>query len=241
MDKTSYERALRRTFPYLSRIGDYAEIFRSYPLRVRSQQEIEYYEIGSANISPLGEIEIGKDDILRSKANTTAFEKLRLRSGDIVLPYRSKRLQPGLYRYCAHPLVPNPGLVVIRSGSLERGIHLMACLALPLVKTYIETELISKEGKLHKLKFDALQSLLIPAIEEKALPAILDIDAQRELYRQAGTIQIKLEEIVTQEKMDLLLDRYRPMDENTLDQIREHLDRIRNITDEWIKRHPLAS
>ena len=230
MEQTTYERAIERFFPYVSGIESQAEIFKSYPVRVRKQQEIAYYEVGASNITQNGEITVAKNDRLKDHANKSAFEKLYLRPGDIILPYRTKRLLMGLFvEPSTHPLVPNPSLIIIRSGSVEQGKYLFACLQQPFIKSYIESNIIHKVNHSAILDIDRFRLLVIPAATDKTMSELLKVDRYRHYSKRILRLQEKFEHLTTLLSSEAISGEYQGIDETYLEDIEEHIGKLESI------------
>jgi hypothetical protein len=135
----NYEKQMKQHFDTLTTIKDVSQsVFNAYPVRVRTQQPIVYYEIGARNIDENGEIVLLDEDMSKERANISAYEAQVLQEGDIIIPFRNKRLHAGLYIGSDTPMVPNPSLLVIRSGSLSIGRYLLVCLQQPFIIGYLE-------------------------------------------------------------------------------------------------------
>ncbi len=228
MEQTTYERALEQFFPYVSAIGDQVEIFKSYPLRVRTQEKIDYYEVGASNISD-GEVVVDKNESLKNSANATAFKKLYLHPGDIILPYRSKKLHPGLYIESLHPLIPNPSLIIIRSGSVELGKYLIACLHQPFIKSYVESNLIRKKGKSALLSLNEFQSLLIPIVTEKTSHELLSVERYYHYTKRVAHMHMQLDHLTTRLSAEAIAGEYQSLDSMFFKYMDEHLGKLEGI------------
>jgi len=231
MERMTYEGALQQFFPYVSKIGDQAKIFKSYPVRVRTQKKISYYEVGASNITENGEIVISENTTIRESANITAFEKLYLRPGDIILPHRSKKLHLGLYMDSPLPFIPNSSLIVIRSGSVENGRYLLACLQLPFIKSYIESYMIDKRGDTTVFDLEKLQTLTIPVATKKTKTAIFEVDRYTSYAKRASKLHKKLENITIQLLAEAIAGEYESLDDMFFEYMDEHLKKIEGIVD----------
>ncbi len=229
MEQTSYEQAIEHFFPYVSAIGDQVEIFKSYPVRVRTQEKISYYEVGASNISEDGEVVVDKNESLKESANASAFEKLYLRPGDIILPYRSKKLHPGLYIESSHPLIPNPSLIIIRSGSVELGKYFISCLHLPFIKSYIESSIIRKKKKSAILDLTKLQSLLIPVLTGKTNYALLAVEKYSHYARRVSKIHRQIDHIATLLSAEAIAGEYQSLDSMFFEYMDEHIEKLEGI------------
>ncbi len=231
MEQTSYEQAIEQFFTYVSAIGDQAEIFKSYPVRVRTQKEIAYYEVGASNINADGELIIKENTPLRHTANATAFEKLCLKAGDIVLPYRSKILQAGLYHSSDYPMIPNPALIVIRCEEIALGKFILACLQLPFIRSYVERHLISKDSKHAILDIAKFRELVIPATVEKSTYALLDVEKYKHYATRASEINTELTKLSIDLSAEAISGEYKSMPVIYFKQIEAHLHQIESILD----------
>lgn len=229
MEQTSYEQAIEHFFPYVSAIGDQVEIFKSYPVRVRTQEKIAYYEVGASNISENGEIIISQNESLKESANATAFKNLYLRPGDIIIPYRSKKLHPALYIESSHPLIPNPSLIIIRSGSVEFGKYFFAYLNQPFIKSYIESNIIHKERKSAILNLTKLQSLLIPVLTEKTNYALLAVEKYSHYAKRVSNIYRQLDHLTTLLSAEAITGEYQSLDSMFFDYMDEHIRKLEGI------------
>ena len=156
-----YQQQMKLKFENLTTIGKMSKsIFRAYPVRMRGQKPINYYEIGARNIKNDGEIILLDSDTLRESANTAAYDAQVLVVGDIIIPFRSKSFQVGIYRGSGVPMIPNPSLLVIRGESMLEGVYIAACLRQPFIRGYLEY-LAHRTGK---LEVDDVATLAIPAI-----------------------------------------------------------------------------
>ncbi len=156
-----YQRHMQLKFKNLTTIGEMSQsIFKAYPARVRTQKSVDYYEIGARNIDKDGEIVLLDSDTPRKSANTSAYEAQVLVAGDIVIPFRAKRLKVGIYRGSGFPLVPNPSLMVIRSESMLDGAYMAICLRQPFIRGCLDY-LAERTGK---LEIDDVAALVIPAM-----------------------------------------------------------------------------
>ncbi|MEA3503254.1 MAG: hypothetical protein U9R47_10795, partial [Actinomycetota bacterium] len=161
VDLFDYHRHMKLMFGSLTTIGELSQtIFKAYPVRVRTQQTIDYYEIGARNIEKDGEIVLLDDDTPRKSANESAYEAQVLVTGDIIISFRAKRLKMGIYRGSEFPLIPNPALMVVRSKSMLDGAYMAICLRQPFIKSYLEY-LAQRMGK---LEIDDVAALAIPAL-----------------------------------------------------------------------------
>jgi len=161
LDISNYQEQMKLKFENLTTIGKMSKsIFKAYPVRMRGQKPINYYEIGARNIKKDGEIILLDSDTLRESANTAAYDAQVLVVGDIIIPFRSKSFQVGIYRGSGVHMIPNPSLVVIRSESMLEGAYIAACLRQPFIRGYLEY-LAHGTGK---LEVDDVASLDIPAI-----------------------------------------------------------------------------
>ncbi len=228
MEQTSYRQAIEHFFPYVSAIGDQVEIFKSYPVRVRSQEKIAYYEVGASNISD-GEVVVDKNESLKNSANATAFEKLYLRPGDIILPYRSKKLQPGLYIESSYALIPNPSLIIIRSGSIELGKYLVSCLQQPFIRRHIEVSLITLQGKHSILDLELFKALLVPPATGKAVNSVLDIEKYSHYSKRAFQLHKQLTKLSTLLLAEAIAKEYQSLDSIFFEHMDEHLDKLESI------------
>ncbi len=229
MEQIAYENALERFFPYSSAIGNQVEIFKSYPIRVRTQEKIAYYEVGASNISEDGELIIDQNENLKESANAVAFEKLYLRPGDIILPYRSKKLHLGLYIESAHPLIPNPSLIVIRSGSMELGKYFVTCLHQPFIKSYIESNIVCKEGKHTILDLNKLQSLVVPAAIGNMIYSLLSVEKYSHYAKRVSKIHRQLDELATLLSAEAIAGEYQSLEKVFFDYMDEHLKKMEGI------------
>ena len=230
MEQTTYERALGRFYPYLSAIGEQVEIFKSYPIRVRTEQPIKYYEVGASNISQNGKIAVGKNDTLKEYANSTAFEKLHLRPGDIILPYRSKRLYMGLLlEPPSYPLVPNPGLIIIRSGSVELGKYLFTFLQHPFIHSYIESNIIHKADGKSILDIDKFRLLVIPFAADKERTRASEADRYYNYLMRISQLQKKFEYLATILSSGALAGEDNGIDTNYLGELDVHIKKLEEI------------
>ncbi len=229
MEQTAYERVMKQFFSYISAISDQAEIFKSYPIRVRMQEKIAYYEVGASNISENREIVIHQNDTLKESANATAFEKLYLRPGDIILPYRSKQLHLGLYIESSHPLIPNPSLIVIRSGSVEFGKYFMTCLHQPFIKSYIESSMIDKERKNAILDISKFQSLIIPAAMGETIYSLHSIEKYSHYAKRVSVIHRQLDHLTTLLSAEAITGEYQSLEKTFFEYMDEHLRRVEGI------------
>lgn len=229
MEQTSYEQAIEHFFPYVSAIGDQVEIFKSYPVRVRSQEKIAYYEVGASNIGEDGAVIVDQNTSLRNSANATGFEKLSLRPGDIILPYRSKKLQPGLYIESSYPLIPNPSLIIIRSGSIELGKYLVACLQQPFIKSHIEASLITLQGKHSILDLELFKALLVPPATGKAVNSVLDIEKYSHYSKRAFQLHKQLTKLSTLLLAEAIAKEYQSLDSIFFEHMDVHLDKLESI------------
>ena len=175
----NYEKQMKQHFDTLTTIKDVSQsVFNAYPVRVRTQQPIAYYEIGARNIDENGEIVLLDEDMPKERANISAYEAQVLQEGDIIIPFRNKRLHAGLYIGSDTPMVPNPSLLVIRSGSLSIGRYLLVCLQQPFIIGYLEY-LAQVTGK---MEIESVLNLLIPSIGmnfEKRIEKLEKIIAMR--------------------------------------------------------------
>lgn len=229
MEQTSYERALERYFPYVSRIGDQVEIFKSYPVRVRTQDKIAYYEVGASNISKNGAIIISQNENIKENANASAFEKLYLRPGDIILPYRSKQLHVGLYIESSHPLIPNPSLIIIRSGSIELGRYFFSCILQPFIKSYIESNIIGREGRNSRLDLGKFRLLLIPVATEIVNDALLSIDKYHHYANKVSLIHRQLDHLAALLSTEVIAGKHQSLDSMFFDSMDEHIGKLEGI------------
>lgn len=229
MEQTSYEQAIEHFFPYVSAIGDQIEIFKSYPIRVRTQEKIVYYEVGASNISENGELIINQNERLKESANVAAFEKLYLRPGDILLPYRSKKLHIGLYIESSYPLIPNPSLMIIRSGSVTLGKYLSAYLSQPFVKSYIESNIIYKERGKSVLDLSKLQSMIIPVVTGKIDHALLAVGKYGHYAKRASKIYRNLEHLATLLSAEAIAGEYQSLDSMFFEYMDEYLGKLEEI------------
>ncbi len=229
MEQTSYEQAIEHFFPYVSAIGDQVEIFKSYPVRVRTQEKIAYYEVGASNISENGEIIISQNENVKENANASAFEKLYLRPGDIILPYRSKQLQLGLYIGSSHPLIPNPSLIIIRSGSIELGRYFFSCILQPFIKSYIESNIIGREGRNSRLNLGKFRLLLVPVATEKVKNALLSIDKYHHYAKKASLIHRQFDHLAALLSTDAIAGKYQSLDSMFFDSMDEHIGKLGGV------------
>jgi len=154
---------------------------------------------------------------------------LYLRPGDIILPYRSKKLHLGLYIESLHPLIPNPSLIIIRSGSVALGKYLIACLHQPFIKSYIESSLIVKKEKHFLLDLQRLQSLLIPMATEKINTAMLDVERYSHYAKRASAIYKKLDHTATLLSSEALAGEYQILDDMFFEHMDEPLTKLEDI------------
>jgi len=229
MDQTSYEQAIEHFFPYVSAIGDQVEIFKSYPVRVRTQEKIDYYEVGASNIGEDGSVDVDQNTSLRNSANTTAFVKLYLRPGDIILPYRSKQLHLGLYIESSYPLIPNPSLIIMRCGNIEIGKYLFAYLYQPFVKSYIESHIIYKERGIFILDLAKFQSLVIPVATGKTDQALLALEKYSHYSKRASHIHRRLHHLATLLSAEAIAGEYQSLDFMFFEYMDEHLKKMEGI------------
>ncbi len=184
-DRFDYQRHMKLMFRSLTTIGEMSKsIFKAYPARVRTQESVDYYEIGARNIDKDGEIVLLDSDTPRKSANTSAYEAQVLVAGDIVIPFRAKRLKVGIYRGSGFPLVPNPSLMVIRSGSILDGAYMAICLRQPFIRGYLDY-LAERTGK---LEIDDVAALAIPAFS-------FDFDYQPNNLFKITKMRYRLEQI----------------------------------------------
>jgi len=147
-DWLNYKKQMEQNFGTLTTIREITQcIFNAYPVRVRTQEPMTYYEIGARNIDVSGDIVILPEDVPKESANITAYEAQVLQRGDIIIPFRNRKLRAGLFMGSDIPFVPNPSLLVIRSGSLLIGKYLLICLQQPFIIGYLEY-LAQSTGKL---------------------------------------------------------------------------------------------
>lgn len=229
MEQTAYEQAIEHFFPYVSAIGDQVEIFKSYPLRVRTQEKIAYYEVGASNISENGEVSVEKNESLKKSANATAFEKLYLRPGDIILPYRSKKIHLGLYIESPYTLIPNPSLIIIRSGSIKLGKYLYAFLRQSFVKSYVESNIIQKERGKPLLDLSKLQSMTIPIATTEIEEALLDVEKYSRYAKRASQIHRNLQNLTTLLSAEAIAGEYQSLDPMFFEYMDEHLKKMEGI------------
>ena len=157
----NYEKQMEEHFGTLTTIKKITKnIFKAYPVRVRTQEPVTYYEIGARNIDENGDVVILGEDTIKESANTAAYEAQVLREGDIIIPFRNKKLHAGLFKGSDLPMVPNPSLMVIRSESLLIGKYLLLCLQQPFIISYLEY-LAQDTGK---LEIEDVVKLAIPTI-----------------------------------------------------------------------------
>jgi len=178
-DWFNYEKQMKQNFATLTTIKNMSQnVFNAYPLRVRTQQPITYYEIGARNIDKNGEIVLLDKDMPKEKANITAYETQVLQDGDIIIPFRNKQLHAGLYIGSDVPMIPNPSLLIIRSGSLSIGRYLLICLQQPFIAGYLEF-LAEATGK---VEIESVLNLAIPDIDinfEKRMDKLEKITTMR--------------------------------------------------------------
>ncbi len=185
VDLFDYHRHMKLMFGNLTTVGELSQtIFKAYPVRVRTQQAINYYEIGARNIDKDGEIVLLDDDTPRKSANNSAFEAQVLVAGDIVIPFRTKRLKVGIYRGSGFQMIPNPSLMVIRSKSMLDGAYMAICLRQPFIRGYLEY-LAQRTGK---LEIDDVAALAIPALN-------IDLDYQMNNLFEITRKRHRLEQI----------------------------------------------
>ncbi len=194
-----------------------------------SLHKIAYYEVGASNISENGEIIINQNEILKESANAAAFEKLYLRPGDIIFPYRSKKLHLGLYIESSYPLIPNPGLIIIRSGGVNLGRHLIACLHQPFIKSYVESNLIRKKGKSAMLSLNEFQSLLIPAATEETSHELLSVERYYHYTKRVAHIHMQLDHLTTRLSAEAIAGEYQSLDSMFFKYMDEHLGKLEGI------------
>ena len=184
-DWLNYERQMRQNFDTLTTVGKLSQsIFKAYPLRVRTQQSITYYEIGARNITEDGEIVLLDEDLPKESANITAYEAQVLQAGDIIIPFRSKRVHAGLYGGSDVPMVPNPALLVVRSGSLLMGRYLSICLQQPFIAGYLEQ--LAQRSR--KVELEDVANLMIPAMGEDFEEQVDGLDRIAETRRHLEAI-----------------------------------------------------
>jgi len=180
-----YQRHMQLKFKNLTTIGEMSKsIFKAYPARVRTQESVDYYEIGARNIDKDGEIVLLDSDTPRKSANTSAYEAQVLVAGDIVIPFRAKKLKVGIYRHSGFPLVPNPSLMVIRSESMLDGAYMAICLRQPFIRGYLDY-LAERTGK---LEIDDVAALAIPAFN-------IDLDYQPNKLFSITMMRRRIEQI----------------------------------------------
>ncbi|HIP19017.1 MAG TPA: hypothetical protein EYG78_06760 [Sulfurovum sp.] len=229
MEQMAYERAMEQFFPYVSAIGDQAEIFKSYPVRVRTQEKIAYYEVGASNIAEDGELIIDQNENLKESANAVAFEKLYLRPGDIILPYRSKKIHLGLYIESAHPLMPNPSLIIIRSGSVELGRYFFSCLNQPFIKSYIESSMIGKNGKNTMLDINKFKSLIIPTATGETIYSLHSIEKYNHYAKRVSAIHKQLDHTTTLLSAEAIAGEYHSLEKTFFEHMDKHIGKLEGI------------
>ena len=160
-DGLNYKKQMEQNFGTLTTIKEITQnIFKAYPVRVRTQEPMTYFEIGARNIDSNGDIVILPEDRPKESANITAYKAQVLQEGDIIIPFRNKKLCVGLFIGSDIPFVPNPSLLVIRSGSLLVGKYLLICLRQPFIISYLE-HLAQNTGN---LEIEGVSKLDIPSI-----------------------------------------------------------------------------
>ena len=185
LDLFDYQQQMKLEFGNLTTIGKMSKtIFKAYPVRVRGQKPINYYEIGARNIKKDGEIALLDSDTPRESANATAYEAQVLVAGDIIIPFRAKNLQVGIYRGSVFPMIPNPSLMVIRSKSMLDGVYMAICLSQPFIRGYLEY-LAQHIGK---LGIDDVAALAIPALN-------IDLDYQTNNLFEITRMRHRFEQI----------------------------------------------
>jgi hypothetical protein len=220
-DWLNYEKQMKQHFDTLTTIKDVSQsVFNAYPVRVRTQQPIAYYEIGARNIDENGEIVLLDEDMSKERANISAYEAQMLQEGDIIIPFRNKRLHTGLYIISDTPMVPNPSLLVIRSGSLSIGRYLLVCLQQPFIIGYLEY-LAQVTGK---VEIESVLNLLIPTIDmnfEKRIEKLENIIAMRKQQERIMQNFKRYEEMLSAQSFG-----------NTEVYSRERLHTLRTLLDE---------
>lgn len=187
--KLNYEEQIRRHFSEITTISELADsVFRAYPVRVRTQQNVIYFEIGARNIDKNGNIVLLNSDRAMTSANKTAYEAQRLCEGDIIIPYRNKHFRAALYRGSRYAFLPNPSLYVIRSGSLMIGEYILLCLQQPFIESYLSS-LVSAKGK---LEIEDISELIIPVPPDDIETRLHEINGLRQRREQAEEIAGRL-------------------------------------------------
>ena len=187
--KLNYEEQMQRHFSETTTISEVADsVFRAYPVRVRTQQNVIYFEIGARNIDKNGNIVPLQSDRAMTSANKTAYEAQRLCEGDIIIPYRNKHFRVALYRGSRYAFLPNPSLYVIRSGSLMIGEYILLCLQQPFIESYLSS-LVSEKGK---LEIEDISDLIIPALTENVEKRLNELDRLKKRREQAEEISGRL-------------------------------------------------
>ena len=226
LDLFDYQQQMKLKFENLTTIGKMSKsIFKAYPVRVRGQKLINYYEIGARNIKKDGEIILLDSDTLRESANTAAYDAQVLVAGDIIIPFRSKNLQVGIYRGSGVPMIPNPSLLVIRSESMLDGAYIAVCLRQPFIRGYLEY-LAHRTGK---LEVDDIATLAIPAIGtdfDNHINKLYEITKMRHRLEQVVKDINHYEETLQSE----LLGRTIHYDQNELDSFNILLDEAEEIS-----------
>ncbi len=229
-NKIRYESLLQRIYSKTRDIKHQCnEIFRGYPVRVRTQKAIDYYEIGASNLKQDGNIVMSDNHKIRHHANESAFNQQYLRTGDIVIPYRSSRLSMGLFlEPKLYPLIPNPGLIVLRTGSKEKGRYLFTCLQQPFIKSYLEST-ISKSNGGAILDMDELRTLMLPLATSKILTEMMEIEKYRYLLNRLSKLHSKFDQMTLLLSSKVITEEYESTDQIFLKDIEEQIGKLERL------------
>ena len=229
-NKIRYESLLQRIFSKTTDIKHQCnEIFKGYPVRVRTQKAINYYEIGASNLKRDGNIIISEDHKIRHHANESAFNQQYLRTGDIVIPYRSSKLIMGLFlEPKLYPLIPNPGLIILRTGSKERGRYLFTCLQQPFIKSYLESTIL-KNNAGAILDMDELSTLMIPLATNKILTEMTEIEKYRHLLNKLSILHSKFDQTTLLLSSEIIAGEHKSVDQKFFKAIEEQTVKLEKL------------